>query len=72
MCTVERVDIGKASSYCRVCYRARRGDPNIKESAIKRRYNYTASRLGCKGCGEPVCEECWKSYDDKALQCSKL
>ena len=72
VCTVERVDIGKGSSYCKPCYRARRDDPSIRETATERRLNYQSYRLGCKRCGEYVCDKCWKLYDHKAWQCSKL
>ena len=65
VCTVERVNISMCGVYCKPCYRARKNDDNINETTIVRKQNCRYTRLGCKGCGEQVCEKCWESYDDK-------
>ena len=37
VCTGERVDIGKESTYCRPCYRARKDDDSLTETTIERK-----------------------------------
>ena len=56
VCTLERVDIGKGGSYCRPCFRLRKGNPNLSETFQQGRFHCQTSRLGCNGCGEHVCE----------------
>ena len=63
VCSIERVDLGKGSSYFRSCYRKQ---SNIRESHSQKRRNCSSTRLGCKGCEEYVCAQCWKSYEHKS------
>ena len=62
---IEMVNIGKGSSYCRSCYRARKNNDSMKESSKVSKAKCNTSRLGYKGCGEQVCGKYWESYDHK-------
>ena len=62
VCSIERVDLGKGGSYCRPCYRKR---SHINENNSQRRRGCSSTRLGCKGCEEYVCAQCWQSYEHK-------
>ena len=48
ICTAERVDLGKGSSYCRPCYRAHRSNSNLKVSVSEIMKKFQSCRLGCK------------------------
>ena len=63
VCTIERVDLGKGGSYCRPCYRKR---TDISETNSQKRRACSSTRMGCKGCEEYVCAQCWKSYEHKS------
>ena len=66
VCKAEEGDIDKGNSYYRPCYRVRRDDNNLKESAREGRYKYQYYVLGFKRYGEQVCDKCWKLYDHKS------
>jgi len=59
-CSTVRVNLGKGSAYCKMCYR-KVGD---KGTAPKRKKKCNSSYLGCIICKETICVSCWKSgYD---------
>ena len=72
ICTTERVDIGKGSSYCRLCYRTHKTNSSEKNSASVIKKKCQSFRLGCKGCKEQVCIKCWKSYEHNQYKFSNL
>ena len=63
VCSIERVDLGRGGSYCRPCYRKQ---SNMSETHTQKRKGCASTRLGCKGCEEFVCAQCWKSYEHKS------
>ena len=63
VCSIERVDLGRGGSYCRPCYRKQ---SNMSETHTQKRKGCSSTRLGCKGCEEFVCAQCWKSYEHKS------
>ena len=65
LCTKDRIDLGKGCTYCRPCYTARQIDKTLQETYGVRRMKCSSTRLGCKGCDEHVCKQCWKTYKHK-------
>ena len=60
-CTEDRVNIGKNSKYCKMCFR-KQGDNG---TVAQRKKKYKSSRLGCPVCQEHICKLCWDSGYDR-------
>ena len=63
VCTRDRfvlADFFPNSRYCAQCYNAQ---PNHLGTQEKKK-NCRQSYKGCPSCNEPLCEECWKVYDN--------
>ena len=67
-CSEDRVRLTKedgtpwtSSDYCRVCNRNSNKPKGVSFAIWKK--DLTKSMLGCAQCNEPVCEECWKTYN---------
>ena len=59
-CSTVRVNLGRGSDYCRMCYRKQEKNGTAKE----KRKKCTNSQMGCPICDERVCKDCWNSgYD---------
>ena len=59
-CTTARVNIGKGSKYCKMCFR-KQGDEG---TAAQRKKKCKFSRCGCPVCEEHICTSCWAvGYD---------
>ena len=75
-CTEERVTCKKEDGtpmkypdYCRMCYRKQAGSTLTKKQKSERCKD---TKLGCEQCNEPICKDCWPTYDHpKAAQKQK-
>ena len=60
-CSEERVNLGKGTNYCRMCYRKQDDALSVSQ---KKQY-CMRSRMGCKVCQEPIDKKCWEEGYDK-------
>ena len=65
-CTIKRVNLGRGSQYCRMCYRKQcKGTEDERARSAKEKESACYfSRTGCPSCDEPICKLCWaEGYD---------
>jgi hypothetical protein len=65
-CTKKRVSLPqfKEDQYCGQCYR---NQPQHLDSGAKKKLCKKPS-MGCPSCSEPICVECWQSYDNECKE----
>jgi hypothetical protein len=65
-CTDKRVNLGRGSQHCRMCYR-KQCNGTEEERARSKKEKMAAcssSRMGCPSCDEMICTKCWtEGYD---------
>jgi hypothetical protein len=62
-CTHGRYKISEYLDHCKLCYHKRRQSHEEHETSKESRKKCNKSRMGCRGCKIPVCEDCWEEYN---------